>query len=272
MRLIKITCRALSYDASINSYIEKEFSKYANVSNEDSVRNLAFNVYENGIERGAFSEDYVSRETLRNRPLEVGLFDGSKEHKVSPIEYKILSDGSIKFLDFYESLETDWSVGEVVRLARHKYISGNIRHLVFRLSDGLGSFAENVEIIAGIVGIIAFFLQYGPTAYKVISKKFKKTVSAWSERNVISLKEIRKFLSTKQIWKTDEIMTRLCVDEELAKAIMIKFGFTQKGNTWKFIENSKALRARSEWLKKEEEMNKAQEDFLHSKNNDDFDS
>jgi len=53
---------------------------------------------------------------------------------------------------------------------------------------------------------------------------------------------------------------------------MIKFGFTQKGNTWKFIENSKALRARSEWLKKEEEMNKAQEDFLHSKNNDDFDS
>ena len=90
--------------------------------------------------------------------------------------------------------------------------------------------------------------------------------------NIKSLKEIRKFLSTTQIWKTDEIMTRLCVDEELAKAIMIKFGFTQKGNTWKFIENSKALRARSEWLKKVYEMNKTQEDFLHSKNNDDFDS
>lgn len=59
-------------------------------------------------------------------------------------------------------------------------------------------------------------------------------------------------------------MTRLCIDEELAKAIMIKLGFTQKNDTWKFIENSKALQARSEWLKKEEEMNKKQEEFLRN--------
>lgn len=162
MRLIKITCYALCYDASISSYIEKRVSKYAIVSNRNSVRNLAFKTYENGIEKRVFSEDCVSRETLPSRPLEVSLFDNSKEHKISPIKYKVLDDDSIEFLDFYKSLETDWSVGEILMLSKHKYISGNIRHLVFRLPDGLGSFAEGVAMVANLVAIIGFCLQYAP--------------------------------------------------------------------------------------------------------------
>jgi hypothetical protein len=172
------------------------------------------------------------------------------------IKYKLSQDGSILFLDNYKQLTSDWTYGELVNLRRNEYIDGDVNCIVFRIPEGLGSFGGDLRKlfdVLTIVNLIFSNLGYGFTCEEIKTQSEPNVVQNWLQSNLYRLSQIRGFLDEKATWNTQEVMTRLRLNEEETIQLMTELGYCLERNSWKLATTQEAAEKRKVWLQHEQE-------------------
>lgn len=242
----------------------------ANIKNNDSLRRTIINLINNS------GSKIFNKPISSDQPLAIYLASQEVDNSVDGynkygfgLPYEINEDGTIRMLEGYDSLNADWTLGEIDKLVKDEIITGNPRKIIVDLPIGLGAppedlfdwwgfVANTVQNLSPLFAWISNRYIGKYVIYPIKYRKVQKQAKIWASHNGIKYpSQLRKFIDVRASWKLEDVKKWLGINEEYAVKLLSLMGLELVGDSWRLTHSKQSIQRRKRWLANEDRFMKS---------------